>query len=277
MIAFVGSVFSPYYAWSRQKDPHAHCALNVALYGGRTARWAMTERTGRRVLRQPDRFTIGPSRLDWEDGRLTIHVDETCAPIPRRLRGTIEVRTRHVSEAVHELDDRGRHAWRPIDPGAEVSVQFREPGVSWSGRGYLDMNWGTEPLEAGFRFWDWSRFDLGDGEAAVLYRTVHRHGEGRQLALHFDADGQSRPFAPSDAGHLPPTRYWRVRRPVLAEGGGSVGLVRTFEDTPFYSRSEVTADLFGARRRGVHESFDGDRLRRNIVRALLPVRMPRRH
>ena len=35
LIAFVGSVFSPYYAWARrrgQADAENHCALNLALY-----------------------------------------------------------------------------------------------------------------------------------------------------------------------------------------------------------------------------------------------------
>jgi hypothetical protein len=37
VIAFIGSVFSPYYAWARRRghglaDPLNHCALNVALY-----------------------------------------------------------------------------------------------------------------------------------------------------------------------------------------------------------------------------------------------------
>ncbi len=33
LIAFIGSVFSPYYAWSGRRSPDNHCALNVALYG----------------------------------------------------------------------------------------------------------------------------------------------------------------------------------------------------------------------------------------------------
>ncbi|MFM7004007.1 MAG: hypothetical protein ACKOXN_08715, partial [Limnohabitans sp.] len=47
LIAFVGSVFSPYYAWARrsgQADPENHCALNVAIYSKGASRWAMTER-----------------------------------------------------------------------------------------------------------------------------------------------------------------------------------------------------------------------------------------
>ena len=48
IIAFVGSVFSPYYKWARGRrqppDPAHHCALNVALYGRGGKRWAMTWR-----------------------------------------------------------------------------------------------------------------------------------------------------------------------------------------------------------------------------------------
>ena len=37
VIAFVGSVFSPYYAWTGRRDPLNHCAVNVALYGPRAS------------------------------------------------------------------------------------------------------------------------------------------------------------------------------------------------------------------------------------------------
>ena len=52
IIALIGSVFSPYYAWARRRgpaDPEQFCALNVALYGKDRRAWAMTER-GRRQL-----------------------------------------------------------------------------------------------------------------------------------------------------------------------------------------------------------------------------------
>jgi carotenoid 1,2-hydratase len=45
LIAFVGSVFSPYYAWARGRgraNPNNHCALNVAIYSKGQSRWAMT-------------------------------------------------------------------------------------------------------------------------------------------------------------------------------------------------------------------------------------------
>ena len=48
VIAFVGSVFSPYYFRARQRASVAaerHCAINVALYDKRVGRWCMTERS----------------------------------------------------------------------------------------------------------------------------------------------------------------------------------------------------------------------------------------
>ena len=56
IIAFVGSVFSPYYAWARSRnggvaDPENFCAINVALYGAAGKRWTMTER-GRSSVRR---------------------------------------------------------------------------------------------------------------------------------------------------------------------------------------------------------------------------------
>ena len=53
MIAFVGSVFSPFYASARRRgraEAIDHCALNVALYGD-SCRWAMTERDRSAVSR----------------------------------------------------------------------------------------------------------------------------------------------------------------------------------------------------------------------------------
>ena len=49
MIAMLGCVFSPWYAWARaggrrQVDPLEHSALNLALYGAAGHRWTLTER-----------------------------------------------------------------------------------------------------------------------------------------------------------------------------------------------------------------------------------------
>ncbi len=93
IIAFIGSVFSPYYALARglgRGDPLNHCALNVALYGSRK-RWALTERTRADLVRDETSLTIGPSKLDWDGTALTIEIDEVTVPLPSRIRGTVRV------------------------------------------------------------------------------------------------------------------------------------------------------------------------------------------
>ena len=94
IIGFVGSVFSPYYAWARRRgpaDPGNHCAINVALYGDGGHRWSMTERGGAARQREAARFTVGPSRMRWEDGSLVIDIDEVTVPIPWRLQGQVRL------------------------------------------------------------------------------------------------------------------------------------------------------------------------------------------
>jgi carotenoid 1,2-hydratase len=97
LIAFVGSVFSPYYAWARRKhgagnvDPDNHCAINIALYDLSNYRrgvnaWAMTERPKQKCRRGATTFNVGPSSLEKRGSELIIKIDEHCAPIPRRLQ-----------------------------------------------------------------------------------------------------------------------------------------------------------------------------------------------
>ena len=65
IIAFIGSVFSPYYAFARRKgvaDPLNHCAVNVAIYRKAANRWTMTERPRGAVSRTTNSFTVGPSQ-----------------------------------------------------------------------------------------------------------------------------------------------------------------------------------------------------------------------
>ncbi|MEM9171031.1 MAG: carotenoid 1,2-hydratase, partial [Pseudomonadota bacterium] len=67
----------------------------------------------------------------------------------------------------------------------------------------------------------------------------------------------------------------RVKRRTRSAAGAAPRVVKTLEDTPFYSRSVVRSRLFGADRIGVHESLSGPRLRNPAVKMLLPFRMPR--
>ena len=85
MIGFIGSVFSPYYVWSRTRDPNDHCALNVAPYGERQHLWSMTERRRGAVTAAAKELVIGPSAMQWDGNALTITIDEVAAPVPRRI------------------------------------------------------------------------------------------------------------------------------------------------------------------------------------------------
>lgn len=92
IIAMLGSVFSPYYARARARgaaDPLMHCAMNVALYGPRADRWALTERPRGAVFRAPRSLAIGPSVMEWSGGELRVAFDEIAADpgsSPRLLR-----------------------------------------------------------------------------------------------------------------------------------------------------------------------------------------------
>jgi carotenoid 1,2-hydratase len=279
VIAFVGSVFSPYYAWARRRgtaDPGDHCALNVGLYGPRAGRWAMTERRREHVARSPDAFVAGPSGVSWDGDALTVEVDEWTVPIPRRVRGRIRLWPHEaLRDTAYALDAGARHRWTPHAPHARVEVDLQQPGLRWSGTGYFDSNAGDEPLERGFTRWTWSRADLGDGEAAVLYDMERRDGSRDSLALRFDARGEVTPFDAPPEAPLPTAAIWRIPRRTRSEPAAAPRVVATFLDTPFYARSLIESGLLGRRVRSVHESLDLDRFGAPVVQCMLPFRMPR--
>jgi carotenoid 1,2-hydratase len=276
LIAFIGSVFSPYYAAARRRgaaDPRRHCALNVALYGPRAQRWAMTERGAGALRRDATCLSIGPSALHWDGEVLTAEIDEWTVPWPSRLRGVVRIYPQGLNGHDHALDRDGHHRWHPIAPCARVEVELRQPALRWAGPGYLDANQGDTPLESAFRRWDWSRAALPGGGTAVIYDAERCDGGRTTLALDFDARGGVRAFAPPPPQALPPT-LWGVERGTRSEGAAHV--LRTLEDTPFYARSLVDAAWAGQRAVAVHESLSLERFSRRWVQALLPFRMPRR-
>ena len=255
LIAFIGSVFSPYYAWSGWADPENHCAVNVALYGGRRSLWAMTERPRAALSRDSDTLQIGPSAQRSDGSALVIDVNEVTCPLPSRLRGRVRVEPRAMPNENFVLDAAGRHHWRPLAPRARVTFKMASPALNWSGEGYLDHNTGSKPLEEGFKFWTWSRGAAGGG-ASVLYDAQRRDGIDLSLALRFDASGRCLRETRSD--------------------DGAAQVLRTFEDAPFYSRTLIRAPLFGKLTDSVNESLDLDRFAKTLVRMMLPFRMPRR-
>ena len=276
LIAFLGSVFSPYYAWARRRgaaNPLEHCALNVALYGPRGGRWAMTERGMSQTSRSASRLSIGPSAMRWSGDSLIVRVEERCAPLPRRLKGEIRLHPASLTEHSYFLDGAGRHRWTPYAPAGRIEVRFSEPDFAWSGSAYFDSNCGSEPLEEAFVDWTWSRAHAA-GRTIVLYDVNARDGSQSSLGLEFSAQGSGRPIELPPRAELPRTG-WRVPRPTRADSIDAVSIARTLEDAPFYSRSLLRTQLLGESCLAVHESLDLDRFRSRWVQCLLPFRMPR--
>jgi len=278
LIAFIGSVFSPYYFNGRRRglnDPNDYCSLNVCLYGAER-RWTMTERRTAAVHQHPTALTIGPSNLLWsDDDALTVNINEIGMPIPRRVRGTVRLSPDVLNPNHFDLHENGRHHWWPLAPSARIEVNLEHPALSWTGHAYFDRNWGEEPIEEGFISWDWSRARMGE-ESTILYNMNRRHGNPLSLALRFAPDGRLDQFEPPPNHRLAPTAIWRVPRFSQADSGHPPRVAKTLEDTPFYSRSVIDTHLLGRQVTAVHESLSLDRFRSPVVQHMLRFRMPRK-
>jgi carotenoid 1,2-hydratase len=278
IIAFVGSVFSPYYARARKRaagDPENFCALNVALYGDGGKRWALTERSRAALHRTPNSLEIGPSAVTWDGSALLVRIDEVTSPLPSRIRGVVRLHPSQPTGRTFALDAAGRQRWSPLAPRSRVEVELDRPGLRWSGPAYLDSNAGDAPLEQDFVRWDWCRAGIRDG-TAILYDVTRRNGGHHSLALRCDAAGHIEEFAPPPRAPLPPGAIWRVERSTRAPTGQPPSLLQTLEDTPFYARSIVATHLLNQSVTAMHESLSLDRFRSGWVQMLLPFRMPRR-
>ncbi len=277
IIAFVGSVFSPYYLFAQRggRTPAAddHCALNVALYSQRAKRWSMTERGQRHCARDEHHFKIGPSALHWDGNTLVISIDEVGMPLPHRIRGTVRIRPEQLFNFSTPLDAAGRHRWGPLAPQSRVEVDLQQPCQRWQGHAYLDSNEGDEPIAKAFTEWDWSRGQLKDGSTAVIYDTEPEGLDGRLLALRFTPDGRVVPFEAPHSQRLPRTA-WRIARRMRSDS--PVKVLQQLEDTPFYQRAMLQSTLLGESVTSFHETLNVPRLISPVVQAMLPWRMPRR-
>ncbi len=269
----IGSVFSPYYAWSGRHNPQNHVGLNVGLYGGGKKRWTLTER-GKNDLEQAQHYLrIGPSDLEWDGTRLKVHINERASPFFQKVKGTITLTPETLITEHFDLSGDGHHFWQPFGAVSHAEVEFTNPALSWSGKAYMDSNWGQEPLETGFEYWDWSRAHTKDG-AGILYDAFTGSGENRQLALSIrNGDVQHVEIPPRQK--LSRGTIWRVRRSTLNSNENAKTL-RMLEDTPFYTRSQISTEFEDEAVVAVHESLDCDLFAKQWVRCLLPFRMPRR-
>ncbi len=275
LIGFIGSVFSPYYAWAKHPaDPENHAAMNIVLYQPRGGHWAMTERGRAALRRNADVLEIGPSSLRWENRILTADISEITFPKLRRLRGKFTLKPEAIQPEIFALDAGGRHFWRPIAPRARIDVEFEKPGLCWSGDAYFDSNWGDVALAEDFANWEWSRAATPLG-TTVIYDLHRRDGSELALALNIGQDGRAETFIAPPAQNLPGTA-WGIARGARADPGHAPRLVKTLESAPFYARSVVATQLGGTAMTAMHESLSLDRFAANWVKWLLPFRMPRR-
>ena len=112
IIAFIGSVFSPYYKLSGRGRPDNHCAINVALYGPRGEGLGDDRARARaRLARDADHFAVGPSALSWDGDTLVIDIAEISRAAARRVRGT-----RARAAPRHDRHDRLRARSRRAAP-----------------------------------------------------------------------------------------------------------------------------------------------------------------
>ena len=276
LIAFVGSVFSPYYRWARQhgrRNPEDHCALNVALYGRAAKRWTMTERGQRHCHRDRNQLVIGPSQLDWDGQCLHVRFDEVGVPWPHRVRGHVRVWPKRLFDYSVALDEAGRHRWGPIAPHAHVEVELESPNLRWHGHAYVDSNEGDEPIDAGFVNWDWSRTPWPDGSTEVIYDLQWSPTQERLMRLRFAPDGSVEPLPETPVQTLPKTA-WRIARRMRSDQ--AVRIHSQLEDTPFYQRSLLSHRVMQQDTLAFHETLSVPRLVSPVVQAMLPWRMPRR-
>ncbi|MBD3765665.1 MAG: carotenoid 1,2-hydratase [Rhodobacterales bacterium] len=274
MIGFVGSVFSPWYAWSGRGDPTNHCCLNVVTSGLRHGRFSMTDR-GRGALRQSaDTLQVGPSRMHWTGSELVVEVNDWGAPpAVTPVRGRLILTPRALTGEQCRLTPDGSHLWWPIAPVAHIRVEL-SPGPVWEGHGYWDANFGIRPLEEDFRFWTWGRYPAGD-RTYCFYDAIRRDGSTLALALAAGADGSLRPVTAPPLTPLPRSG-WALRRETRADPGHRPRMGLSLLQAPFYSRALVQARIEKQDCLGMHEALDLDRYRQPWLKPMLALRVPRR-
>ncbi|WP_367396932.1 carotenoid 1,2-hydratase [Ruegeria atlantica] len=274
IIAFIGSVFSPWYRWSGRKDPENHVCINVATYGP-GGRFTMTDR-GRSALRLTrDSMTVGPSSLRWDGDKLIIDINEMGAPpIVSPVRGQVVLEPTALTDVELPLTPDNTHIWRPFAPTARIDVDLTATGWQWTGHGYFDANFGTRALEEDFSYWTWGRFPAADG-STCFYDAQRLDGSTLSQAITFHSDGSAKK-AP-----LPPKAQlnrslWAVRRETRADKGYRPQQVMNMLDAPFYSRAMVRTQLGGVETTGVYEALDLRRFRSPLLKPMLALRVPRR-
>jgi carotenoid 1,2-hydratase len=275
IIGLLGNPFSPFYARKRQHaaqvDPFEFNAMNVVLYRRGRKRWCFTEYGAEQLDRSDVQLQLGPNDWQWDGERLKIVVDERSPILRAKIKGHVELSAAPRFDSVIELDNGGRHHWWPIAPHSRIRVELTNPRLRFEGKAYHDSNWGSESLVDGFVGWNWSRSEL-DGGTAIIYDTVPAVGDERRFARFLGSDGQTHDLELNQAVQLGRSR-WGIRRQTRFQSGKQPRLLRSLENSPFYTRSLLRWFYASRSAEGVHESMDLDRFRRPWVKFLFYLRM----
>ncbi|MDG2474525.1 MAG: carotenoid 1,2-hydratase [Paracoccaceae bacterium] len=272
IISFIGSVFSPWYAWTKRKAPHNHCCINVAMYG-KGWRWTMTERGEESLKQSQDQLQVGPSSFTWKDGRLIININEVSTPHFDKVIGTVTITPKYVTDVEVSLSKDGSHIWRPFAPNAEITVDIDKKGWNWKGHGYFDANFGTRALEQDFSYWTWSRLPCKDGSIA-FYDAERRKDEPLSVSLKFHSSGVVEEITDAPKASLPRS-LWAVKRETRSDEGFKPRQIKHMLDTPFYTRSAIKTKINGEEIIGIHEALDLNRFSSPLLKPMLALRVPR--
>ncbi|MEM9966925.1 MAG: carotenoid 1,2-hydratase [Pseudomonadota bacterium] len=274
VIGFIGSVFSPWYAWSGRQRPANHCCINVATYGP-GGRFAMTDRGEAALHTSADQLIVGPSSMTWTGNQLVIDINEISSlPLISRMRGQIIVTPSAITQVELPLTPDGGHVWRPFAPVSRISVALEAKGWQFDGHGYFDSNFGIRPLETDFSYWTWGRYPTKEG-ATCFYDATRRDGTSLETAMAFTPEGRARNISAP-----PRTRFnrslWALYRETRADPGTKPRQIKPMLDAPFYNRAVVETQINGEITQGVHEALDLDRYASAWLKPMLAVRVPRR-
>lgn len=273
MIAFVGSVFSPHYfkaLGTPQGKADQFCAFNLGVYSKLHKRWVLTEYDSARSQRDATRFEMGRNRLHYDGTALHININDRSMPFARPVKGQLRIEPMCQTQAPLTLHKPGQQHWWPFAPAARIELDLPSPGLKWKGKGYFDTNWGAVPLQDCFKEWHWSRQHIGTA-TRIAYHSSHRSGAGPALALNIHKDGRVEDCEVPPVHELP-KGLWQMRRPIATLEKPT--LVRTLEDTPFYTRS-IVATPSCANALAMHESLSLERFVQPWVQRLLPFRTRR--
>ena len=273
IIGFIGSVFSPWYYWSKRKDPQNHVCINVAMYG-KGWRWTMTERGKQKLKRTQNMLKVGPSSFNWNKDHLIINFDEYSIPHFDNVKGTVKIIPKFISEIECNLLSDNSHVWRPFSPISKIEVDINKPGWQWEGHGYFDANFGSSALEKDFSYWTWGRFPTDKG-SYTFYDAIPRKEKNVNIALLFKNNGGiDKILNPPDKANLSRS-LWLVKRETRSDINFKPKQIKHMLDTPFYTRAGVQTSIFGEKSIGVHEALDLNRFSSPFLKPMLAVKAPR--